>query len=111
MSSSEEYKQVAKVDQLPPGARKTVQGIDRVDVCVINVDGNYYAFTNICPHKGAPLDGGEVARQYIVCPWHKARFEMSNGKGHWPSPRGLRSYKVKVEGDSVLVRTVPENSV
>lgn len=108
MPSDGEYREVARVDQLPPGARITVQGIDRVDLCIMNVDGNYFAFSNICPHKGAPLNEGEIARQYIVCPWHKARFRLSDGEGHWPSPRGLRNYKVKVEGNSILVRTLPE---
>jgi nitrite reductase/ring-hydroxylating ferredoxin subunit len=109
MPGDDEYKEVAKTDQLPAGARITVRGIDRVDVCLINVDGNYYAFSNVCPHKGAPLNEGEIARQYIVCPWHKARFRMTDGEGHWPSPRGLRSYKVRVEGNSIMLKTVPES--
>jgi nitrite reductase/ring-hydroxylating ferredoxin subunit len=102
-----EFIEVGKTVQLPPGSRITVRGIDRVAVCLINVDGTYYAFSNICPHKGAPLNEGEVARQYIVCPWHKARFNVKDGTGHWPSPRGIRSYEVKVEGDSILLRKLP----
>ena len=98
---------VGEVHELPVGAMKLVAGIDRVDVLVLNLGGRYFAVTNVCTHKGAPLCEGEVRDDYIVCPWHKARFRVDNGRATWPATRGVRSYPVRVEGSSVYVDRKP----
>jgi nitrite reductase/ring-hydroxylating ferredoxin subunit len=34
-----------------------------------------------CPHQGAPLEGGYVSGNYLVCSWHGCKFALdSNGK-------------------------------
>ena len=45
---------VAKVEDLPPGERKVVPVGGKGGIGVFNIDGEFYALKNMCPHKGGP---------------------------------------------------------
>jgi nitrite reductase/ring-hydroxylating ferredoxin subunit len=100
----EEYRKVARRSEVPPGKMITVAGIDRVDVCLVNMDGKYFALSNICTHKGAPLNRGTLKGNYVVCPWHKANFRAEDGRAFWPAERALRKFEVKVDSDYIYIR-------
>lgn len=47
--------------------------------------GHVYAYRNICPHTGSPLDWVEhqfldLDQEYIQCASHDARFELESGR-------------------------------
>ncbi len=96
---------VGKLEDMRPGSRKLVNGVDRVEVLVMNYDGRYFAVSNICPHKGARMCEGVMKGQYLECPWHMAKFRVEDGRGFWPATRGLRVFPVKVDGDSVYIES------
>ena len=100
----EEYQKVASLSDIPPGKMITVSGIDRVEICIMNIDGKCFAVSNICTHKGAPLNRGTIKGKYLVCPWHKANFRIEDCKAFWPAERSLRKFEVKVDQDSVYVK-------
>ena len=50
---------VATVDEIPPGERKIVE-LEGRSLGVFNIDGEFYAVRNICPHQGAPLCEGRL---------------------------------------------------
>ena len=104
----EQYKKVANVSDLPPGTMMTVEKIDRVDVCVLNLNGSYFAVSNICTHKGGPLNRGTINGKYLVCPWHKASFRLEDGKGFWPAEKALRKFELKVVGEELFIK-LPSN--
>ena len=63
--------------------RFTVQG--SADVVVVKFDNQVFAYKNVCPHSGLPLNAkhNEVAvtrGQYLVCSSHGAIFEAASGK-------------------------------
>ncbi len=66
---------------LPEGAKKTVEA-DGKSILIVNVDGEPYAFRNLCPAEGGrlPLDGGRVTGSIIVCPWHNCPYDVRSGK-------------------------------
>ena len=99
-----QYVKVAEVKEIPPGSIKVIPGIDRVSVCLINLEGNYFAISGVCPHKGGPLYKGILRSKSLVCPWHNAGFRVDTGKHTWPAQRDLRTFEVKIEGDSVLIK-------
>lgn len=37
-------------------------------VCVVNIEGNYYAIGNVCAHLGGPLDEGTLEGFDVECP-------------------------------------------
>lgn len=108
------------MDEIPPGTHKLVP-IGRHGVGVYNVNGNFYAIANYCPHQGGPLCSGrtrgltavdETAAgdavmvrdlEYIYCPWHQWGFELATGTTAVKPEWSIRTYPVRVVGNDVLV--------
>jgi len=65
---------------LPAGTLKAVDA-DGTSVVILNVDGEPYAFRNLCPVEGRlPLDGGRLTGSVLVCPWHNCAYDARSGK-------------------------------
>lgn len=59
------------------------------DILIINLDGEPYAFRNICPVDGrSPLDGGRLTGSVLVCPWHNCAYDARSGKRADDEPNG-----------------------
>jgi 3-phenylpropionate/trans-cinnamate dioxygenase ferredoxin subunit len=104
---------VATVSEIPPGGRKIVEAAGR-SIGVFNVNGEFFALRNRCPHQGAPLCDGKLwgaltadkpgefqySRQgeIIACIWHGWEFDLRTGQS-WCDPAKLRvrRYEVEVE--------------
>lgn len=69
---------VAKLQDLPPGARKVVE-VEGVRIAVFNVAGEFHAMEDVCTHDGGDLAGGYVEGDAVVCPRHGARFSLRSG--------------------------------
>lgn len=90
-----EARAVAPVADFPPGERRIVEAAGR-SIGVFNVDGEYYALTNVCPHQRAPLCEGTLTGttcaegvddvgwerdgEVLVCPWHGWEFDVTTGE-------------------------------
>ena len=73
-----EFVTVAKVGEIVPGTVKVVR-VDGVPIGVANVDGEFYAFADVCTHDGGPVAEGELDDYQIECPRHGARFDIRTG--------------------------------
>lgn len=104
---------VAKLSDFPAGERRIVEAEGR-SIGVFNLDGEFYALRNSCPHQGAPLCLGRVMRkvesprpfavefspdgQIVKCPWHGWEFDVRTGRSVFnPHRVRVRSYEVSVE--------------
>jgi 3-phenylpropionate/trans-cinnamate dioxygenase ferredoxin subunit len=104
---------VAATVEIPPGARKIVE-LEGRSIGVFNIEGEFYALRNACPHQGAPLCLGSLggtmmesepgeyvwARegQILRCPWHGWEFDVTNGQSVFnPHRTRVRSYKTSVQ--------------
>jgi len=68
------------LDELSPGTMKAVESEGK-SILIVNVDGEPYAFRNVCPLDGRlALDGGRLAGNVIVCPWHNCGYDARTGK-------------------------------
>ena len=111
---------LARTDEVPPGTCKIVTAMGR-EIGIFNVDGEYYALSNRCPHMGAELCKGwvvglvqsdgpgqyKVSRQgeFIRCPWHGWEFEIRSGQSYCdPKSMKARNFKVQVEPGAELVK-------
>jgi len=71
---------VGKLDDLPPGKLMAGKAGGK-SVLLANVDGEAYAFRNVCPEDGrSPLDGGRLTGSVLVCPWHNCAYDARSGK-------------------------------
>jgi nitrite reductase/ring-hydroxylating ferredoxin subunit len=96
------YIKVATTDELSPGQCKTVRANGKM-LALYNVNGNYYATDDVCPHNGGPLGEGMLDGTTIVCPWHHWQFEVTTGKNATNPAMQIDSFAVKVEGNDILV--------
>jgi nitrite reductase (NADH) small subunit len=109
-----------------PG-RKIV-GFGGFEVAVFKLDGEFYAYLNLCPHMGGPVCQGKMiakveeiiaddktskgmafskTKMHIVCPWHGFEFDIRTGVHPGNARARLRKIKVEVaDGDVVIA--VPE---
>ncbi|MDA0710202.1 MAG: Rieske 2Fe-2S domain-containing protein [bacterium] len=104
---------VARVDEIPVGARKIVE-LEGRSIGVFHVKDSFYALRNRCPHQGGPLCEGQVSGfataevpgayvytrqgEILRCPWHGWEFDVKTGQS-WFDPQKVRvkSYEVHVE--------------
>lgn len=115
---------VADVEDLPPGEHEVVE-VDGNEVGVFNVGGEYRAYTNWCPHHGAPVCTGSVhgtteasydreelelelewvkEDRVLLCPWHGWEFDLVSGETLHSHPSRLVDHDVHVEDGQVVLR-------
>lgn len=94
---------VASTEELAPGSRRVVD-VDGVAVAVFNLDGEYFAIQDICPHDGGELANGELEGEVIICPRHGARFSVKTGEVLGPPAyEDVRTFAVHVADGRVQV--------
>ena len=74
------YFDVAKLEDLEPGACLSVEIDDARGVALFNVDGEILAMDNTCPHAGGPLGEGTLTGDVVECPWHGWEFNVRTGQ-------------------------------
>mgnify|MGYP000742988135 FL=1 len=65
--------------------------MDKKPEGLFNIDGEFIAMDNKCPHRGGSLGDGEIEGDIVTCPWHGWQFNCRTGKA--------------VENDAIIVRT------
>lgn len=97
------YTTVAKTSELAPGEMMYVEVGDE-PVCLINLDGEYFAISDICTHEEASLSDGEIVGDEIECPLHGGAFEIRTGApASFPVVVPVETFAVRVVGDEVQV--------
>ena len=95
---------VAKVKDIPPNGRKRVE-VDGRKISIFNIEGEYYAIFDTCPHKKtAPLIRGTLDGLGVKCPNHGYRFDFKTGDCNIDPKLKTRVFPVEVRGDDVCVR-------
>src|SRR5919108_1165605 len=101
---------VAAADEIAPGQRKIVSLAGR-SIGIFNVDGEYFALRNRCPHQGGALCEGKLwgsleatapgvfeyspTKDILTCPWHGWEFHVRTGRS-WCDPVRLRVRRFEV---------------
>jgi nitrite reductase/ring-hydroxylating ferredoxin subunit len=100
---------VATTSEIPPGERKFVN-IEGTEIVLVNLDGDYHAFANYCPHMGGPVGKGPLesvsdydAEWSISCPFHGWRFDVESGEAIFPSRKRLKKYDIDLDKYDVYV--------
>lgn len=97
------YHRAASVSEIAPGTGKTVE-VNAQEIALFNYHGEFYALSDICPHRGAPLAEGFLEAGKVFCPWHCFDFNLQTGACTIVPSLCVQTYEVKVEGDAVFVR-------
>src|SRR5215472_5228779 len=73
-------------------------------LAVFNIGGRYYVTDDECTHASASLADGMLDGEVIECAMHMGAFHVPTGEVKAPPCAvALRTYKVVLNGDDVLV--------
>lgn len=105
-----EYKIIAQTNELANGDKKKIVYNDQ-EILLVNVEGNFYALSNKCPHMGGSLFDGDLDGYNIVCPKHGSAFDVRTGNLTLPGkmlyikvkPRNAHTFDVKIDGLNILL--------
>lgn len=104
---------VGHVDDIPPGERAFFD-VDGEEIAVLNIDGEYRAVRNFCPHMEGPLGRGTVTvfedeegcpEPHISCPFHGWEFNLNTGRLVKQDRVTVRTYEVSVEDGDLYVQS------
>ena len=96
---------IDKADIMDGGMKSYKQDDDSI-ILITRDDNTYRAFDGKCPHAGADLGTGLRCGNRVVCPWHHATFDSTDGSLLEPiATHGLTQYELKDDGDSLTVNT------
>jgi nitrite reductase/ring-hydroxylating ferredoxin subunit len=98
-----EWVRVASASDVVPGEGIRVE-VARRPIAVWNVDGEFYATSDVCTHEETSLADGDLWGDTIECPLHGAQFNVKTGAVEsLPAVFPLATYPVKVEDDDLYV--------
>lgn len=99
------YIKLANVKDIPKNTMKVFK-VNDIEVLIVNVDDEFYALENRCPHMGYPLYFGTLQGEVITCGFHYEKFNVKTGK---PSgnvtQKPLKTFKTRIQGSTILVET------
>ncbi len=87
---------IGRAEEMPVGSRKTVDLPNGREIALYNINGEFYAIENSCPHKGAPLSEGILCDRVIECDWHGWQFDLRSGEC-LTVPEKIKTYEVIVD--------------
>ena len=103
-----EFVPVCEAADLSPGSMTWV-AVDRERVLLVNVEGTFYALSDVCGHLRAPLSRGRLDGYSVECPLHFACFDVRTGALiSGPVATDVPTYQVRVEAGAVYVSSQPQ---
>ena len=106
--------EVAKVRDVPDASMIGVTVIGK-QILISRIGNKYYAIDAICSHYFGYLPKGQLKENRVVCPVHKAEFDLDTGKvakdvtallrlATRRRATDLKAYEIKVVDNSILIR-------
>lgn len=102
---------VLRIDELPEHGHKIVEA-KGIQYGIYRINGQYYAWRNVCPHAGAPVCVGKVCgtrlpslvyeykygreNEILRCPWHGWEFDLLTGEHLVDPDTKLRKGKLAI---------------
>ena len=96
------WHKVAKVKDVESGRAQVIR-IGERDIALFNLEGNFFAMANVCPHRGGPLAEGHVNGKAVTCPWHAWEFDIPSGACNTYPGTKQPVFPVKIENGDVFV--------
>ena len=88
---------VGRVEETPAGP-----------VAIYNVGGRLHAISDVCPHAGASLCGGELDGDVVTCPRHGSQFRVTDGaRVRGPADEAVATVRVLVDAGDVFLEFEP----
>ncbi len=108
MKDKEIWVEIGHVGDFPRGSGKTIR-FDGLELALFHLrSGKFKAVENRCPHKNGVLAEGIVSGDYVFCPLHDRKIELSSGLVQVPDSGCIQIFPVYVgEDGAVLISRLP----
>ena len=109
---------VGRVEEIPPGGRKIVR-VEGREIGIFNLDGDFYALRNSCPHQAARVCLGRVVGtalpsdvyefkfgregRILRCPWHEWEYDIATGESVFDPEVRIKTYPVDVQDGELVI--------
>jgi len=88
-----------------PEAKPTRAEHDGVPILLVRRGDRIFALAETCSHFSGPLSEGNLLGDSIVCPWHKSRFALEDGRVlDGPAVHPQPCLQVRVQNGQIEVR-------
>ncbi|MFH1229652.1 MAG: non-heme iron oxygenase ferredoxin subunit [Candidatus Aenigmatarchaeota archaeon] len=78
--------------------------LNRKEILISKINGEYYAVDNECTHMGCSLSEGTVKGNKIECPCHGSVFDLKTGKViRGPANKPATVFDIKVYKGKLMV--------
>ncbi|GAA2452254.1 hypothetical protein GCM10010191_83170 [Actinomadura vinacea] len=93
-------KALGSTSEIPVGGGKIFEA-EKI-VVVQPAQGQFKAYSTICPHRRCPVDA--VAGGTINCPCHGSKFKIADGSvANPPADKPLEEKQITVQGDKIML--------
>jgi nitrite reductase (NADH) small subunit len=93
---------VCRYDEIPAGRGRTCEVLD-LRLAVFRAGETIIALTDRCPHAGGSLGQGWIEEGEVVCPLHRWRFKLEDGRCSRIRGQGVHRFPAEIRQDQVWV--------
>jgi nitrite reductase (NADH) small subunit len=98
-----EWVAVCRLDEIKEG-RGVSRDADGVRVAVFRTAEGVVVLSGRCPHANGPLGLGWIEEGEVVCPLHRWRFRLADGRCTTVRGNSVHRFRCEVRGDEVWVQ-------
>jgi len=91
---------VGRLEAIPEPRGRSVE-VSGLRVALFRDGAGVAAFIDRCPHAGGSLGQGWVEEGEVVCPLHRWRFKLGDGRCTTMRGQGVHRFRAEVRGDEV----------
>lgn len=78
--------------------------VNEKNICIGRKNNEIFAFSSKCPHASGYLPDGYIdALGHVVCPVHRYKFNMKNGRNTSGEGYYLKTYPLQIREDGVYL--------
>lgn len=97
-----EFVKVAELGDVPTDTGLVVE-VGREEIALFRLGDEVFAIDNMCPHMGAPIGGGWLEGEVVVCPFHAWEVNVRTGQVVFYPTMCTKTFPCKVEDGAVWV--------
>ncbi|MFS1514396.1 nitrite reductase small subunit NirD [Chengkuizengella sp. SCS-71B] len=111
LNGERSWVEVAMYDELPVNSGKTVRFKDKELAIFRLTSGKILVIENRCPHKDGVLAEGIVSGEYVFCPLHDRKIDLSSGLVQNPDTGCVKTFDVSIENGKVYIDLLEKSEI
>ena len=94
---------IGKIEDFPVSLGKAVK-IENRDLAIFHLsNGQIKAIENKCPHRGGVLSEGIVSSEFVFCPLHDWKINVSDGQVQAPDKGCVQTFQTLIKDQQVYI--------